>query len=73
MVLLADLEAIVGPRSEFHDARLLVEWEILDVDLAGGLINCRRLPFHPSGVVESGFGGQCHLEIPISTVTKKQI
>ena len=63
------LEAVVGPRAEFHDTRLLVEREILDVYLAGGLVYGRGLPLHPPREVEGGFGGQGHLEVTVGAET----
>ena len=41
-----DLEAIVGPAPEFHDAGLLVEWEIFYINLTRGLVDGRGLPFY---------------------------
>ena len=38
------LEAIIGPASELHDAGLLVEGEILNVHLTGGVVDGWRLP-----------------------------
>ena len=62
------LEAIVGPGTEFHDTGLLVEGEELHVYLTRGLVNGWRLPLHQTIVVECGLGGECHLEVTISTV-----
>lgn len=67
------LEAIVGPRAEFHNARLLVEREILDVYLAGGLVYGRGFPLHSSREVEGGLSGQGHLEVTIGAETNPVI
>jgi hypothetical protein len=40
------LEAVVSPGTEFHDAALLIKWEILDINLAGGFVDRWRLPEH---------------------------
>lgn len=45
------LKAIVGPAAELHDAGLLVEGKVLDVDLAGAFVNGRRTPLDASRVV----------------------
>ncbi len=39
-----DLGVIVGPGAELERAVLLVEGEVLDLDLAGALVNGRREP-----------------------------
>ena len=65
-----DLVAVVSPASEFHVAALLVEGEPLDVDLAGRLVNGRRLPDDLSGVVEAGLGHQGHLVLSVGAEEK---
>jgi hypothetical protein len=64
------LKAIVRPRPELHDARLLVKREILDVYLARGLIDGRWLPFHATSVVERRLRCQSDFKITISTEDK---
>lgn len=59
------LEAVVRPRAELEDARLLVEGEVLDVDLAARLVNGRRFPLDQAAVVHRCLGGQRHLEVPV--------
>ena len=66
-----DLVAVVSPASEFHVAALLVEGEPLDVDLAGRLVNGRRLPDDLSGVVEAGLGHQGHLVLSVGAEEKE--
>lgn len=51
------LEAIVSPGTELHDAALLIKWEILNINLAGGFVDRWRLPVHFSRVLE---GRLCH-------------
>lgn len=41
-----DLIAIKRPGAELHDARLLIERKIGDINCAGALINGRRHPEH---------------------------
>lgn len=65
------LEAVVSPRAEFHHARLLVEGKIFDVDLAGRLINRRRLPLDPTRIVEGRLRRQRHLEVTVGAVKRK--
>lgn len=61
------LETVVGPATEFQYARLLVEWEIFDVNLAGRFVYSGRLPFDQSLVVDGRFCRQRHFEVPIGT------
>ncbi len=64
------LESVVGPAAELHDAGLLVEGKIFDVHLAGWVVDGGRFPLHPSLVVQRCFGGQRHLEVPVSTASR---
>ncbi len=66
------LEAIIGPAAELHHAGLLVEWEILDVHLTGGMVNSRRSPLDLARVHQSSFCGQGHLEVAVSTAKAAQ-
>ena len=59
------LETVVRPTTEFQDARLLVEGEVLDVDLAARLVNGGRLPLDQAAVVHGRLRGQRHLEVPV--------
>lgn len=54
------LIAVVRPRSELHEARLLVEREIAHIDFAGWFENGRRCPVDASSVMENGFRQCCH-------------
>lgn len=65
------LEAVVRPTTKFEDASLLVEGKILDIDLARALVYGRRFPFDQALVVDSGLGGQGHLEIPVRAVRER--
>lgn len=47
------LKAVIGPRSELHETRLLIEGEVSHVDLAGRLKNSRRCPENLSGVMKN--------------------
>jgi hypothetical protein len=51
------LESIVGPRSKLHEARLVIEGEVPDVDFARRFENGRRRPQYFACVVQHGF---CH-------------
>jgi hypothetical protein len=64
------LVAIICPRAELHVTVLLVEGEPLHVDLAGGLVDRRRLPNHLASVTQAGFGHQGHLVLPVGTKNK---
>lgn len=59
------LKPIIGPRSEFHNTGLFVEWEIFDVDFAWRLVNGRRFPLDQAIPPQGGLGCQGHLEIAI--------
>jgi len=65
------LEAVISPRAEFHHARLFVEGKIFDIDLAGRLINRRRLPLDPAREVEGRLRRQRHLEVTVGAVERK--
>ena len=58
---------VVCPRSEFHEALLLVEGEELNVDFARRLVDGGRVPQHLAGVVQDGLGHDCHLVVAVST------
>ena len=60
------------PRSEFHVASLLVEWEIFDVDLAEGLVDGRRFPRHRSVVPQNGFGHDGHLVVAVGATQQEE-
>ena len=61
----SNLKPIIGPRSEFHHTGLLIEWKVLDVNHAGGLVDGRRLPLDEAVVPQSGLCRQRHLEIAV--------
>ena len=68
------MESIVGPASELHDAGLLVEGEVLDVHLAGRVVNGRWPPLHEPGVEQRGLGRQGHLEVAVgATETEPEV
>lgn len=69
-MLSSDLETVVCPRAELHDAGLLVEREVLDVNLTGALVDGWRLPLHTARVVQGRFRRERHLEITVRTETK---
>ena len=71
--VLAYLEAIVCPTAKLHDTCLLVKREVLDVYLAGGLVDGRRLPLHQAVEPDRGLGGKGHLEIAVSTEREKML
>ena len=66
------LETVVGPAAELHDAGLLVEGEVLDVHLAGRMIDGRRSPLHQTRVEEGRLRWQCHLEVTVGTEQKEE-
>lgn len=45
------LEAVVRPRTELHETRLLIEGKVSDVNLAGGFENCRWCPKNLAGIM----------------------
>ena len=61
------LVAIIRPTTEFHDAGLFVKREIFYINFARRFVDRRWLPFDQPVVVDSGFGGQRHFEVPIRT------
>lgn len=60
--------AIVGPATKLHVARLHIKRKVLDVHLAGRLINCRWFPTYFSRIIKQSFGHNCNLVVPIRTV-----
>lgn len=62
------LESVVCPAAELHDACLLVEGKVLDIDFAGALVNGRRPPLDAPCVVQCCLCGQRHLKVAISAV-----
>lgn len=65
------LKSIVGPAAELHDACLLVERKVFDINFAGAFVNRRRTPLDASCVVEGGLCGQRHLEVAIGTARQQ--
>ena len=61
------LKSIVGPASELHHTGLLVEGEILDVHLAGAVVDGGGFPGNIPSVEESCLGGQCYFKVSVST------
>lgn len=70
--LCCNLSAIVRPRAELHDTRLLIEREILHVDFAGRFVNGRWLPGYLAGVFQCGLCHQRHLVISVRAEEKKR-
>lgn len=66
------LESVIGPRAELHDAGLLVERKVLDVDLTRGFVDSRRAPLHAPRVIQRRLCRQRHLKVPVSTVAEGQ-
>ena len=65
------LETIIRPASEFHDASLLVEREILHVHFAGRMIDSRRFPFNQAVAFQGGLRWQRHFKVAVSAAKKK--
>ena len=66
------LKTIISPRSKFHVATLLIKRKPLHIDFARTFVDCWRLPFDFSSIIQSSFGHQCHLVFSISTKIRKQ-
>ena len=62
---------VVGPRAELHEALLLVEREKFDIDLAGGLVDGRRVPRDFSRKVQYGLGHDRDLVIAVGAGKRK--
>ena len=71
-MLEVDLEAVVGPGAELHEAGLLVEGEVAHVDLAGGLEDGRRRPEHLARVVEDRLGHGRHPVLAVRAAHRQQ-
>ena len=67
------LRSVVSPRAEFHVARLLVEREVLDVDLAEGFVNSRRFPLDGAVVAQDGFGHDGHFVITVGAASGNKV
>jgi len=65
------LVSIKGPRSELHDAGLLIEGEVGNIDGAGALVNGRRNPENLSRWIDQHVGLVAHLVVAIGTVGGK--
>jgi hypothetical protein len=65
--------SVIGPGAEFHEAGLLVEGKVLDVNLAEGLVNGRRLPRDLARVVEDGLGHYGHLVVAVGAAKTTHI
>ena len=56
-----DLIAVEGPRAELHEANLLVEGKIFDVDGAAALVQGGWNPQHRTGVLDHHVALKTHL------------
>ena len=72
MGLLAHHETVVGPRAELEEALLIVEGEELDVDVAGRLVYCRRVPHDLSGVVQLRLRHDSHFVVAVGTAGRRR-
>ena len=72
MGALAHHETVVGPRSELEEALLIVEGEELDVDVAGRLVDGRRVPHDLAGVVQLRFRHDSHLVVAVGTAERQR-
>lgn len=66
------LETIVCPATEFHEAGLLIEWEISHINFAGWFENSWRRPIHFACVVKNGLRQCCHNVFSVSAVLHKK-
>lgn len=67
-----DLVAVVGPAAKLHDARLLVEREVLHVHLAGRVVDGGRPPLHQARVEQRRLRRQRHLEVAVGAGRKEE-
>ena len=56
---------VVRPRAELEVAGLIVEREVLDVDVAGRHVYCRRVPHHLAGVVQLRLRHDSHFVVAV--------
>jgi hypothetical protein len=68
LVCYPDLISVVSPRAELHEAGLLVEGEVPDVNLAGRFKNGRRGPQDLPRVPQHSFGHRRNDIFPVSAV-----
>ena len=67
------LVAIERPRAEFHDAGLLIEREVRDVDRAGALVDGRWDPEHLAVRVDQDVGFVAHLVVTVGAGEGKDV
>lgn len=63
---------IVAPRSELHEAGLLIKREVLHVDFAERLVDGRRLPDHFAVVMQDGFRHDGHFIVTVRAGDKEK-
>lgn len=68
-----DQVAVVSPWTELHEARLFVEWEVLDIDLAERLVDGRRFPNHFACVMQNGLRHDGDLVVAVGTETHRTL
>lgn len=61
------LISVISPGAELHEASLLIEGKVPDINLAAGLEDGRRGPDHFASVVENGFGHRGNHILTIGT------
>lgn len=61
--------AIVSPGTKFHEACLLVEREVFDINFTRGFINGRRFPLDAAIKVQDGFRHDSDFVVSVGTAT----
>lgn len=56
---------VVCPRTELHEARLLIEGKVLDVDFTEGFVDGGRFPNDFARMMKNRFGHYCHFVVAI--------
>ena len=64
---------VICPGPELHETFLLVKGEELDINLAGRLVNSRRVPSNSSRIVKNRFCHDGYLIIAVSAENSKKM
>lgn len=57
--------SVVCPRTELHEACLLIEGKVLDVDFTEGFVDGGRFPNDFARMMKNRFGHYCHFVVAI--------
>ena len=65
-IIITYQETIISPGAKLHEAILLIERKVTDIDLTRGLENSWRIPHYSAVIMQDGFGHGRHDVLSVS-------